>query len=165
MVTIMTIASSNASILEIRFSFILFLSPFLRSAADIKSLNCRRNFTPVSRSIKKAGQMRSTHFNRLATARFRCSLQIKTPPCVSPTPVNQNPYRACFLTQNQHLARLPTSLACQYRLECSGTVSKAPSSQWRDRAGFSPASILAPVGLQAAPPENTIRLYSITQLL
>ena len=87
--------------------------------------------------------MRSTHFNRLATARFRCSLQIKTPPCVSPTPVNQNPYRACFLTQNQHLARLPTSLACQYRLECSGTVSKAPSLQWRDRAGFSPASILA----------------------
>ena len=109
--------------------------------------------------------MRSTHFNRLATARFRCSLQIKTPPCVSPTPVNQNPYRACFLTQNQHLARLPTSLACQYRSECSGTVSKAPSSQWRDRAGFTPASILAPVGLQAAPPENTIRLYSITQLL
>ena len=109
--------------------------------------------------------MRSTHFNRLATARFRCSLQIKTPPCVSPTPVNQNPYRACFLTQNQHLARLPTSLACQYRLECSGTVSKAPSSQWRDRAGFTPASILAPVGLKAAPPENTIRLYSITQLL
>ena len=109
--------------------------------------------------------MRSTHFNRLATARFRCSLQIKTPPCVSPTPVNQNPYRACFLTQNQRLARLPTSLACQYRLECSGTVSKAPSSQWRDRAGFTPASILAPVGLKAAPPENTIRLYSITQLL
>ena len=109
--------------------------------------------------------MRPIHFNRLATARFRCLLQIKTPPCVSPTPVNQNPFYACFLAQNQHFARLPTSLACQNRYECSGQVSKAPSSQWRDRAGFSPASILAPVGFLAAPPENTIRLYSITQLL
>ena len=109
--------------------------------------------------------MRSTHFNRLATARFRCSLQIKIPPCVSPTPVNRNPFCACFLAQNQHFARLPTSLACQYRLECSGTVSKAPLSQWRDRAGFTPASILAPAWPQSASPENTIRLYSITQLL
>jgi len=41
--------------------------------------------------------------------------------------------------------------------DSSGTLSKTPSLQWRDRAGLSPASILAPA---ENTPENTNLLLS-----
>lgn len=44
---------------------------------------------------------------------------------------------ACFLTQTSS-PRFPSQT-----LRFSGFKSKAPSIQWRDRAGFAPASILA----------------------
>ena len=44
---------------------------------------------------------------------------------------------ACFLTQTSS-PRFPSQT-----LRFSGFMSKAPSIQWRDRAGFAPASILA----------------------
>ena len=61
---------------------------------------------------------------------------------------------ACLLTQRSTLySPSHTHLLSSYiGQRCSGILSKTPSIQWRDRAGFWPASILAPASARFMPP-------------